>query len=332
MKINSELLERLLMTFSPSGDEEKVTEVIKSEVKDYVDDIKIDSLGNLICRKKGNGKKIMIAAHMDQIGLMITDIEKEGFLRFTNIGGISPLVSLSQKVVFKNGIIGVVDAEEKKETGKIKLEDMYIDIGVNSEEEARKLVEVGDSCVYYNTYMEDENRVVSGAIDDRIGCYMAIEAIKRLSKTDNDLYFVFTVQEELGLRGAKTAAYSINPDLGIALDITGSGDTPGAKRLAISLGKGAAIKVRDNSIVVSPKVKNLMIETAKENSIPYQIEVLEFGGTDSGAIHLSREGVLSGVISVPTRYGHTPNETIYKSDVINCIDLLLKILEKDLQI
>lgn len=330
MKINSELLKKLLTTYSPSGNESKIRETIKNEVKDYVDEIIEDNLGNLICRKKGPGKRVMVAAHMDQIGLMVTDIEKEGFLRFTNIGGISPLMSYGQRVIFENGTIGIIDAEEKKEISKIKLEDMFIDIGADSKEEAEKLVSIGDSSVYYSDYVETKNQIISGALDDRIGCYIAIEAIKNLNKTNNDIYFVFTVQEELGLRGARTSAYAIEPDLGIALDITGSGDTPGAKRFAVSAGKGAAIKARDNSIVVNPKVKNFMIDTAIENNIDHQIEVLEFGGTDSGAIHLSRGGVLSGVISVPTRYVHSPNELIYKCDVISCIELLSSLLYKDL--
>ncbi|AFS78450.1 peptidase M42 family protein [Gottschalkia acidurici 9a] len=329
--MNSKLFKKLLSSYSPSGDEENITEVIKEEIKGYVDEIKVDNLGNLICHKKGTGKKVMIAAHMDQIGLMITDIEKEGFLRFTNIGGISPLISLGQKVIFKNGTIGVLYAEEKR-ARKIKLDDMYIDIGVSSKEDAEKLISIGDSCVYHSEYIEDDTRVVSGGIDDRVGCYIAIEAIKKLSTNKNDIYFTFTVQEELGLRGAKTSSYSINPDIGISLDVTGSGDTPGATRFAVSLGKGAAIKAKDNSIVVNPKVKNFMVEVAKENSIPYQIEVLEYGGTDSGAIHLSREGVLTGAISVPTRYIHSPNETAFKEDIISCIKLLVSILEKDIDI
>ena len=330
MTINSELLKTLLTTYSPSGSEDRIREIIKHELEGLVDEVRINNLGNLICRKSGPGKRVMIAAHMDQIGLMITDIDKEGFLRFTNIGGISPLMSYGQKVVFEDGTIGVIDAEEKKELKEIKLEDMFIDIGVDSKEEAEKKIHIGDSAVYYSDYVETEKHVISGALDDRIGCYIAIETIKSLAKTDKDIYFVFTVQEELGLRGAKTAAYAIKPELGIALDITGSGDTPDAKRFAISLGKGAAIKARDNSIVVNPKVKNLMIERAVEKNIDYQIEVLEFGGTDSGAIHLSREGVLSGVISVPTRYVHSPNEMVYKKDVISCIELLSAILECDL--
>lgn len=330
MNFNGELLERLVSTFGPSGDESQIAEIIKNEIKDYIDDIKIDRLGNLIARKKGNGNKIMLAAHMDQIGLLITDIDEKGFLRFTNIGGISPYVSIGQRVVFKNGILGVIYMEPMEDMSKLKLENMYIDIGANSKEDAEKRVSIGDSCVYTSQYYENENNVISGCIDDRIGCYILIEAIKKLKESSNDIYFVFTSQEEVGLRGAKTSAYSIDPDFGIAIDITGSGDTPKAKRFAVGLDKGAAIKVKDQSIIVNPAVKDFMVKTAKDNNIPYQLEILEHGGTDSGAIHLTKEGVPSGVISVPTRYVHTPSETIAKNDVNNCIHLLLKLISREI--
>lgn len=331
MNFNGELLKKLVNIFSPSGDENLVAEFIKSEIKSYVDEIEVDRLGNLIARKKGNGKKIMVAAHMDQIGLLITDIDEKGFLRFTNIGGVSPFVSLGQRVVFRDGITGVIHMEHMEDISKLKLDNMYIDIGANSREEAEKKVNIGDSCVYSSQYYEDENRVISGCLDDRIGCYILIETMKGLKESKNDIYFVFTAQEEVGIRGAKTSAYSIDPDFGIAIDITGSGDTPKAKRFAIGLNKGAAIKVKDQSIIVSPSVKDFMTSTARENNIPYQLEILEHGGTDSGAIHLSRAGVPTGVISVPTRYTHSPCESISKSDVNNCINLLSRLLIKELK-
>lgn len=331
MKFNGELLKKLVNAFSPSGDEKQVTKIIRDEIKDYVDEIEADRLGNLIVRKKGSGKKIMVAAHMDQIGLLITDIDEKGFLRFTNIGGISPYVSIGQRVVFKGGIIGSIYMEPIEDMSKLKLDNMYIDIGASSKEEAEKRVSIGDSCVYASQYYEDENNVISGCLDDRIGCYILIETIKELKEMINDIYFVFTAQEEVGLRGAKTSAYSIDPDFGIAVDITGSGDTPKAKRFAIGLDKGAAIKVKDQSIIVSPAVKDFMVSTAKENKIPYQLEVLEHGGTDSGAIHLTREGVPTGVISVPTRYAHSPCETISKNDVNNCISLLSSLINEELE-
>lgn len=331
MNFNGELLKRLVNAFGPSGDETQIAEIIKSEIKDYVDEIRIDRLGNLIARKKGNGSKIMLAAHMDQIGLLITDIDEKGFLRFTNVGGISPFVSLGQRVIFKNGIIGVIYMEPMDDISKLKLENMYIDIGVRSKENAEKVVSIGDSCVYTSQYYENDNNVISGCLDDRIGCYILIETIKELKEANNDLYFVFTTQEEVGLRGARTSAYSIEPDFGIAIDITGSGDTPKAKRFAVGLDKGAAIKVKDQSILVSPIVKDFMVKAAKDKKIPYQLEILERGGTDSGAIHLTKEGIPSGVISVPTRYVHSPSETIAKNDVNNCISLLLSIINKKIE-
>lgn len=331
MNFNGELLNKLVNIFSPSGDEKLIMEVIRDEITDYVDEIKVDRLGNLIARKKGNGKKVMVAAHMDQIGLLITDIDEKGFLRFTSIGGISPFSSIGQRVIFKNGVSGVIYMEPVEDKSKLKLENMYIDIGANSKEEAENKVCIGDNCVYMSHYYEDENRISSGCLDDRIGCYILIETLKNLNEVKNDIHFVFTTQEEVGLRGAKTSAYSIDPDFGIAIDVTGSGDTPKAKTFAIGLEKGAAIKVKDNSIIVNPDVKDFMVKTAKENNIPYQLEVLEQGGTDSGAIHLTKEGIPTGVISVPTRYIHTSSETISKKDVNNCISLLSILLNKELE-
>ncbi len=331
MKFNSQNLKELVNVYGPSGNENRIREYIEKQIKDYVDEITVDAMGNLIARKKGNGKRVMIAAHMDQIGLMVTDIDEKGFLRFTNIGGISPYTSLSQKVVFENGTVGVISAEPIDDISKLKLSNMFIDIGVNSREEAEKNVNIGDVCIYKTEYEENENVVFTSYLDDRVGCYVAIEAIKEIENPKNDLYFVFTVQEEVGLRGAKTSAYKINPEVGIALDVTGSGDIPKAKPFAVNLDKGTAIKVKDNSILTHPKLRELMIDIAKENKIPYQMEVLEFGGTDSGAIHLTKEGVITGAISIPTRYVHSTVETASKNDILNSIKLLVKLLENDLK-
>lgn len=332
MKLNSKLMEDLINAYGPSGNEEVIREYIEDEIKDHVDEIKVDALGNLIARKKGKGKKIMIAAHMDQIGFMITDIDKKGFLRFTNIGGISPYTSLSQQVVFENGTVGVISAEPMEDMSKLKLSNMFIDIGSNNKEEAEKLVGIGDTCGYMSHFNENDNVIFGKSLDDRIGCYIAIEAIKEIKKPENDLYFVFTTQEEVGLRGAKTSSYRIDPDIGIALDVTGTGDTPKAKTFAVSLGEGTAIKVKDNSILTHPKIKELMVELAKKNNIPYQLEVLEYGGTDSGAIHLSREGVPSGVISIPTRYIHSTVEMASKEDISNSIKLLIEVLNAEIKL
>ncbi|MFA5576073.1 MAG: M42 family metallopeptidase [Tissierellaceae bacterium] len=332
MEMSFDLLKKLVGIYGPSSNEKAVREFIMSEIEEFVDEIEVDNLGNLIARKKGNGKKVMISAHMDQIGLMVIDIDENGFLRFTNVGGISPSVSLSQQVVFENGTVGVVFSEPMEDISKRKLENMYIDIGAFSKEEAEKKVNIGDICIYKSEFVENENVVFTRYLDDRVGCFIAIETIKKIKAPVHDLYFVFSSQEEVGLRGARTAAYKINPDIGMALDVTSHGDTPKAKRFAVGLNKGAAIKVKDNSVIAHPKIKELLVDLAKKNNIPYQMEVLEFGGTDSGAIHTSREGVPSGVISVPTRYVHSTVETASKNDIVNCQKLLLEFLNDELNI
>lgn len=327
MSLNIELIKKLTQTYGPSGSEEKVLEIIKEEVKDFCDEITYDALGNMICKNAGKGKKIMVAAHTDEIGLMITHIEDEGFLRFTTIGGVFVEQIVGRRVVFKNGVQGVIGVEHLEDKKEIKTEKLYIDIGAKNKEEAQKYVNIGDSAAFAGEFIESGDRLISKAFDDRIGCYVAIEALKNL-KTENEVYFVFTVQEEVGLRGATTAAYNIHPDFAIAVDVTLTGDTPKAKKMSVSLGKGAAIKVMDMSIIVSPYVREMMIETAKEYNIPYQLEILEFGGTDAGAIHLTKGGIPSGVISIPTRYTHSISEMVDKNDVEASINLLIKILEK----
>ncbi len=328
--LNLDLLKRMVSTYSPSGNEIRICQLIKEEVKDYADEVYTDALGNLIVRKKGDGKKVLLAGHMDQIGLMATYIDDKGFIRFTNIGGISPAVTYSQKVIFENGTIGIVGCEKIDSLKDLTLDKLFIDIGAASKEEAENKVSIGDVCVYYSEVIIDDRSIIAPALDDRIGCFIMIEILKSLNTSKNDIYFVFTVQEEVGTRGAKTAGYAIEPDIAISFDVTATGDTPKAKPMAVKLGHGPAVKIKDNSILCHPMIKNLMIEQAEKNSIPYQLEVLEFGGTDSGAIHLTRSGVPSGVLSIPTRYIHSTCEMVSVSDIANTVDLSIKILEKEI--
>jgi len=326
---------KLIGTYGPSGNEEDIRRVIEEEIRDYVDQIDTDVMGNLIALKKGNGqgRKVMLSAHMDQIGLIVTHIDDNGFLRFSNVGGISVLNTINGKVIFKNGTIGTVSYENEIENIKdIKLNRMYIDIGANSCEEAAEKVSIGDVAVYYSPLAESNGRYIGGAMDNRSGCALLIETIKELKDCKNDAYFVFSVQEEVGLRGAKTSAYSINPDVGIAVDVTSTGDTPKARTMAVKLGAGPAIKVKDGSVICHPKVKDLMIDRAEDIDIPYQIEVLEWGGTDAGAIHLTREGIPSGAVSIPCRYVHSANEMVDEKDLENGVKLLVKILENEIEL
>lgn len=332
MQTNTEFLKRLCGTFSPSGSEENVREVIEKEISPYVDETYTDALGNLIAHKKGDGEKIMLTAHMDQIGLMIISIDENGFLKFSSVGGLIPFTLISQRVIFENGVVGIINSctnlESVQDLSRLSISSLYIDIGAVSKEEAEKKVEVGMTAVFMEEYYENDEIIISKCLDDRIGCYILSETIKLRTPSDYDIYYVFTVQEEVGCRGAETAAYHIAPDMAVSVDITPAGDVPGTKNSNVKLGAGAAVKLMDPSMITHPKMKNLLTERAKTNGIKYQYEIMHRGGTDSGAIHLSKAGVPSGVISIPTRNAHTGGELISKSDVANSIKLLSALLKK----
>ncbi len=322
MNFNSELMKKLSDCFSPSGREKNVREFIINEIKDYADEINVDVLGNVIARKKGNGKKILFSAHMDQIGLIITHVDEKGFLRFSNVGGIHAKEIIGLRMIFDNGLEGVVCSEKVKDKEQIEMNKLFLDVASTSKNFVKSNFKVGDMCVFQSQYYETGDCVICRAADDRIGCYILIEALKNYSKTDNDVYYVFSVQEEVGCRGAKTAGYSINPDLAIALDVTATGDSENGIKMDVKLGEGAAIKLMDKSMITHPEVKNLLTNLAEEHNIKYQYEVLEFGGTDAGPIHTTREGIPSGVISIPTRNLHSSGEIFNKSDVLECIKLV----------
>ncbi len=323
-----ELLKKLCTTLAPSGNEKSIHDIIKNEIGAYVDEIKTDALGNLIAHKKGTGKKVMLAAHADEIGIIVTYIEKSGLIRFQNIGGVRPLYALSQRVKFLNGTIGVIFYDMAKDIEKIGFNDMYIDIGAKSDKDAEKLVNIGDCAGFVGEFFENGDAVVSKSLDDRVGCYVLIEALKRVKNTDNNIYAVFTSQEELGLRGATTGAYAIDPDIALAIDVTDTADMPGSTPMAVTLGGGAAIKIKDSRSISSSYVVDILKRLSKENNLSYQLEVLTRGGTDAGAIHMTRGGVKTATLSVPTRYIHSPCEMVSKSDIETCITLTQKFIEE----
>lgn len=325
------MIRSFVEAFGVAGSEEPIRDVIKSEVEEHVDELTTDTMGNLIAiRGAGNpGPTIMFSAHMDEIGVIVTHVDDNGFLRFANVGGLTPTRLLDQRVIFANGRIGCISVEKVDGPKDVKMEKLFIDIGCSSATEAREHVSVGDVASFHHPFVDLGDRLVSKAMDDRIGCAILAQVLKELQDTENRIAAVFSVQEEVGLRGARTAAYQVEPDLGIALDVTGSGDTPKTYRLDVSLGKGAAIKVMDRSLIVHPGVRALMVGLAEENEIPHQMEVLEFGGTDAGAIQLSRSGVPAGCISIPTRYLHGPSEMVDYRDVRACVDLALAICRAD---
>ena len=318
-----EILEALNKTHGPSGDEGGVREKITELARPYADEMFTDTLGNLIVHKKGDGPRVMLAAHMDSIGFIVTHIEKEGFLRVGRLGGISPKEAAYAAVRFKNGVRGVFAPEEKADFGKLKLDECFVDIGAESDEEARKLVQVGDTCVYDRSIRTRGGRVMGPYLDDRIACAVLLCALERIEKPACDLYLVFTVQEEVGLRGARTAAWWAEPDVGIAVDVTDVDDTPGSEKSGTAqLGRGAAVKVMDSSVICHPEVVARLEELARREGIPVQRDILRTGGTDAGAIHTTRLGVKAGGISIPCRYIHTPAETADLQDAKACVRLV----------
>ncbi len=315
--------------FGPSGREAGIREVIADLARPFCDEIRTDVMGNLICHKKGEGKRIMFAAHMDSLGLMVTHLEKEGQLRFDRIGWLPPTQLIGTPVRFENGVKGVVYCDELEDEGKAKLSDMFIDIGATSAEEAATHVQLGDMAVYDTRISVGMNEtIIAPYMDNRSGCAVLLMAMEMLKKSVNDLYFVFTVQEEVGLRGAKTAAFGIDPEIGIAVDVTGDAGVPKTKHHCSSMvGKGAAIKVKDGSVISNPELNKLLVELAEKKKIPYQMDVLAGGGTDAGAMSLNMEGVAAGGISVPCRFTHCPQEMVSGKDIENCAKLCVQLAE-----
>ena len=327
-----ELIQTLNAAHGPSGDEGGIREVIARLAQPFADEVRTDTLGNLIVRKKGAGPKVMFAAHMDSIGFIVTHMEKEGFLRVGRLGGISPKEAAYTPVRFKNGVRGVVVPEEKADFGKLKLDECYLDIGAKDEAQAKEMVQVGDTAVYDSPCFENNGKVVSPYLDNRISCAILLKTLEAVGESPNDLYFVFTVQEEVGIRGGKTAAWGVDPAYGIAVDVTDVDDTPGSEKSGtVQLGKGAAIKVMDSSVICAPQVVSRLEALAKEGNIPAQRDILRAGGTDAGAIHITRAGVMTGGISVPCRYIHTPVEMADLGDAQDCVRLAAAFAQCELE-
>ncbi len=322
------LLEELAQAHGVSGNEECVHGIIKKNVEDICDEVYTDTLGNLIAHKKGNGRKIMLAAHMDEIGIIVTYIDEKGFLRFNAVGGIDVKNIAFNKVRFENGTTGVIGRQEKNVSEKARISDFYIDIGAENREKAEEKVSIGDTAAFIGDTYINGDTVISKALDNRAGCFCLIEAMKKI-KGNNDICCVFTVQEEVGLRGAETAAYAVQPDIALAVDVTDTGDTPECEDIAVKLGKGAAVKIYDRSVICHKSVREGLIKTARENNIKYQLEVMTDGGTDAGAIHTSRSGVRTGGVSIPVRYVHSPSETASLSDIAACAELIAAFCSKE---
>jgi tetrahedral aminopeptidase len=334
-----QLLKTLTETFGPSGFEDEVRKVILKEVKPLADEVRVDALGNLIARRKPakgakNPKRIMLAAHMDEIGVIASHIDKRGFVRFTNVGGTFGKYTLGARVRFMNGVTGIVGYDHFENVDSVPpLNKMYIDVGAASKKDCP--VKVGDFGAFERSFMEMGDRLVAKSMDDRSGVLVLIETLRNITlrqaqggSTPNDLYFVFTTQEEVGTRGAGTAAYGIDPEIGVAVDVTATGDTPASLKMVMELGKGPCVKFRDPGMLSDPRVVEWMIKTAEKAKIPYQREVLLVGSTDARAIQITRAGVMAGVLSIPCRYVHSASEMVDLTDLKNSVKLLTAMLSK----
>ncbi len=336
-----DLILRLSNAHGIAGYEDEIREIIKAELEDYVDEIKVDKLGNIVCIKNGNEFKQMIAAHMDEIGFMVKFIEDSGFLRITPIGGWFSQTALNQRVVLhtkKGKIFGVIGSKpphfmkEDERKKVIEIKDMFVDIGANSKDETKKMgVEIGTPVTIDRECVRIGDKLTGKAFDNRVGVAAMIEAVRK-TESRSTIYAVGTVQEEVGLKGARVSAFEIEPDVALAIDVAPSTDYPGAEnvKIDVKIGKGPVITVADASgrgLIANKKVLEWLTKTAEENGIDYQLEVGEGGTTDATAIHLTKSGIPTGVVSIPARYIHTPVEVISLQDAVKTAELIAKALE-----
>jgi len=342
LNIMKELLKKLSEAHGLSGREEGIRSIIRNEIESHVDELYEDTMGNLVAVKKGNDFKVMLAAHMDEIGLMVKFIDEKGFIRFVTIGSFYAPTLSAQRVVLPGsvgpvrGVIGgkpphKMDDEERKKG--VKIEDMFIDIGASTMEEVLALgIDIGTPITIDRDFYELANgRVTGKAFDNRAGVAMLIEVMKRM-ETSNTVYAVFTVQEEVGLKGAKTSAYLIKPDCAIATDVTIPGDHPGIEKkdAPVEMGKGPVITIVDSSgrgLIADRRVVDWLKEAAKSIDIPFQLEVGSGGTTDATTIHLERGGIPSTTVSIPTRYIHSPVEILELKDIDLAVKMIVEALK-----
>ncbi len=333
--INVSLLKKICVTPGAPGYEQKIRELVIKEVTPLVDEVSIDNMGNVIAVKKGTSdKRVMVAAHIDEIGFMVTHINDKGFIRFDTLGGFDPKTLTSQRVIIhgKKDIIGVMGCKpvhlmKPEERGKpLPISEYFIDTGI-SKKELDKIIDIGNPITRERGLIEMGDCVNSKSLDNRASVYILLETLKRLKnkKIPYDLYAAFTVQEEVGLRGAISSAHHIDPDFGFALDVTIAFDVPGAQahERVTMLGEGAAIKIKDGSLISDYRMVEYMKKMAKKSKIKWQPEILPAGGTDAGGIQkYGKKGAITGAISIPTRYIHQTIEMAHKEDIASCIDLL----------
>ncbi|GJM33255.1 MAG: peptidase M42 [Saprospiraceae bacterium] len=333
--INVELLKKICQTAGAPGFEQRIREMVIQEVRPLVDEVSIDNMGNVIAIKKGKErKKAMVAAHMDEIAFVVTHIDDDGFLRFHTLGGFDPKTLTSQRVIVhgKKDVIGVMGCKPihlmkpEERTKQMPISEYFIDLGM-TKEAVKEIVNIGDSVTRERGLIEMGDCVNSKSLDNRVSVFILLETLRELKEetVPYDIYAVFTVQEEVGLRGAISAAHLIDPDFGFGLDVTIAFDVPGAQghEVVTRLGHGAAIKIMDGSVISDYRMVDYMKKVANQHSIKWQPEILPAGGTDTAGIQrYGKRGAISGAISIPLRNMHQTIEMAHKEDIKNCIELL----------
>lgn len=327
------LMKEFTSAFSVSGWERPLAELIKKELSAVADDVQTDALGNLMVLKKGkdSSKRLMIASHMDEVGFVVTHVDESGYVHVSSVGWINPIAACFGKVRFANGTEGVLVVRSGTKPDAVEAKTLLVDIGAPDKKTAEKKVGVGDLCAPAPFFQRlTGSRYAAKAFDDRIGCAISAYAALHCEQPAYDTWFVFTVQEETDYRGALPAAYRIAPDYGIVLDVTAA-DECGTAIPVTRLGKGAAIKIKDSSLLCAPKIIDRLTELAERGKIPYQYEVFDDGGTDASSMQKAGAGCLAGGISVPARYVHSPVETLDKKDLDACAKLLISLIENGME-
>jgi putative aminopeptidase FrvX len=337
--VNVELLRKLLTTPGISGREDRIRTVVKAELEPICTEVRTDRLGSVIGVRRGDGPKVMVCAHMDTIGFFVRHIDDDGFIRVAGIGGFDARSLVAQRVVVqgKNDYVGLMssiirpihalDEEEAKKTPK--MDDVVVDLMMPAAE-VKANVSIGDSISYHREPLITDRAVSAPYLDDRLGVYVMIEALRKVTDSRAEVYAVVSVQEEVGVRGARTSAYEIEPDIGIAVDVTDASDLPGVDKSQRNtvMGDGCAISMMNALSISDPRLIESVAELAREAGIPHQYDMLVFGGTDAGAIQLAKAGVPAITLSIPTRYIHTTNETALTSDIDATIEVLARFLER----
>ncbi len=337
-----DLAKRFSEAFGVSGYEDEIRATIREVVSELVDDVRVDTMGNLIALRKGTAsgqtgqaRRVMLAAHMDQIGLMITHVDGQGYLKFAPIGGVHALACWGSQVRFADGTVGSIGLDGRADpASKVPaLQEMYVDVGAASA--GTRLPKVGDVAAFWRPFIAQGDAWFAPNLDDRIGCAMLAQLLRELIGREiaDDLYAVFTTQEEVGPRGALTSTYTIEPDVAIALDVTATGDTPHARpAMEVSLGAGAAIKVQDSGLISHRGVNRLLVAAAEAAHVPYQMEILLRGTTDAHSMQAARGGIPASCVSVPCRYIHTPSQLIDRRDAEGGVAMLASFLSHPIEL